>query len=388
MPKFPTMVEHAHGLSDQVFSRLSAKARQKKEKVYSLHVGDTWLDPWPLAMAEALDSSATERLHNYAQVQGEPVLLEAVHQRLWEQAGREVPMSCIQIVSGATAGLSQIAQCLFGEGDEVLLPAPFWPLIRGIIRKRGAKAIEVPVMDRLHDSELDLEALFESYITKRTVAIYLNSPHNPTGSRFTESQVNSMMAMAKRHQLWVLCDEVYEEVYYGEQASRPMWAHPDIQEQYLAVHSFSKGYAMAGARVGYVHGCEKAMEVVRGMQVFSTYCAARSMQRAAAKVLRDGGDWMRQTRRRYQEAAYMAAERLQVAQPQGGTFLFLPVQAAFRSEENILGFLERCLDEGVLVTPGQACGDAYRDWIRLCYTCVPPDELEKALERLNNILVG
>lgn len=386
MPRFPATATSAAGLSDRVFSRLAARAKDHPGPVHPLHVGDTYLEPLEAARAEAQRSELHARLHNYAPVQGQPELLDAIVQRLRQRGDQLVDRETVQVTSGATAGLSVVAEALLDPGDEVLLPAPFWPLIRGIIAKRGARAIEVPFFDRVRDEAFDAEAALEAAVTERTTAIYVNTPHNPTGTILADADVAAIAAVAERHDLWILSDEVYEELYFGGLPPPPVWARADYQPRCVAVHSVSKAYGLAGARVGWAHGPHAAMEAIRGVQTFSTYCAPKPMQLGAARALTEGDTWLAEARRIYEHAAARTAAVLGLPRPDGGTFVFFDVADKLREGEDTLGLLERCLDAGVLLTPGSASGKDYASWVRLCFTSVPIAELEDALVRLAPIV--
>lgn len=386
MPRFPRTASSAEGLRDTVFSRLAERARVHPGPVYPLHVGDTWLEPLEAARAESQRTADHPRLHNYAPVQGERRLLDAIVTHLERRGGCLVDRECVQVVSGATAGLSVVAESLLDPGDEVLLPSPFWPLIRGILQKRGARAVEVPFFDRIDDDDFDVEGALELAVTERTAAIYVNTPHNPTGRILSDRAVASIAKVAERHDLWIFSDEVYEELYFGGMAPTPVWARADYQSRCVAVHSMSKAYGLAGARVGWAHGPHEAMEAIRGVQTFSTYCAPRPLQVGAARALIEGGEWLREARRAYEEAAAKSARALGVPRPDGGTFLFVDARPRLAPGEDTLGLLERCLDAGVLLTPGAASGKDYEGWVRLCFTSVPPDDLDRALALLAPIL--
>ncbi|NOY90797.1 MAG: pyridoxal phosphate-dependent aminotransferase [Deltaproteobacteria bacterium] len=333
MPRPPHASSTTQTLSGSVFGSLLARAKRRGLPVHPLHVGDTYKDPIPEARAEAQLSSEHAGLHRYAPPQGLPELLDAVVERERERAGVELSREDVQIMSGATAGLSVIAQALFDPGDEVLLPSPYWPLIRGIIASRGAVAVEVPCFHAL--GELDVEALFEAQVTPRTVALYLNNPHNPTGCVLPEDALEAILRVVERHDLWLICDEAYEELYFG-QAPRPIWAREALHERAIVSHTFSKSYGMAGARVGYVHGPASAMRAIRGVQTFLTYCAPRPMQYAALACLRHGQGFIEECRRDYAEAGARAAELLGVAPPEGGTFLFFDASPCGRRDESAL----------------------------------------------------
>lgn len=386
MPRFPETAKSAASLSDRVFSRLAARAKDRDGVVHPLHVGDTYLEPLEAARAESQRTELHARLHNYAPVQGQPELLDAIVRTLSRRGDQLVDRETVQITSGATAGLSVVAEALLDPGDEVLLPSPFWPLIRGIIAKRGAIPVEVPFFDRVWHDDFDAAAALEAAVTDRTVAIYVNTPHNPTGTILPDEVVAAIAAVAERHDLWILADEVYEELYFGGLPPKPVWARADYQSRCVAVHSVSKAYGLAGARVGWAHGPHQAMEAIRGVQTFSTYCAPKPMQLGAARALTEGEAWLNEARQAYEHAASRTAAVLGIPKPQGGTFVFFDVTAQLRDGEDTLGLLERCLDAGVLLTPGTASGKDYANWVRLCFTSVPIAELEDALERIAPIV--
>jgi N-succinyldiaminopimelate aminotransferase len=384
MPRHPRLSPSTLGLSDRVYSALAEKARGRPGPIYPLQVGDTWLDPPPAARAEAQRAADHRRLHNYSPVQGEPALLAAVRRRVAARHGVELDPECVQVMPGATAGLAIVAAALLDPGDEVILPSPFWPLIRGIVASRGCAPVEVPIFTRL-GAGLDLEAALEAAVTPRTAALYVNTPHNPTGRVLRGEALDAIARVASRHDLWVVADEAYEDLVYGA-APEPLWRRPDLRARTIAVHTLSKSYALAGARIGYVHGPADAMRAIRGVQTFTNYCASRPMQLAGARAIEEGDGWLATTREAYRAAAAAAAEAVGVPAPEAGTFLVFDAAPHFLPGEGLGGFLERCLEAGVLLTPGAAVGRDFATWVRMCFTVVPPDELADALRRLRGVL--
>ena len=387
MPRFPAASPTSLGLSDRVYSDLVRKAQGRPGPLYSLHVGDTYRDPPQAAWAEAHTVEDHPRLHNYAPVQGEPVLLKAIVDRLHARYGTWVDREHVQVMCGATAGFNVVCSTILDPGDEVILLSPFWPLIRGIVTSRGAMAVEVPFFDRMGEAAFDPEQAIEVAISPRTVALYVNTPNNPTGKVIAPRVRDAIAKIVLRHDLWLLCDEAYEEITFGDGTVQPLWARADLHTHAIALHTFSKSYGMAGARVGYAHGPASVMGAVRSVQTFLTYCAPRPMQFAALRALEEGEEWLEETRGLYREAALASATALNVATPEGGTFVFFDASPYLRADEPIMKLLERCLDVGVLLTPGGASGKHYERWARLCFTAVPPDALEDALGRLRTVLV-
>ena len=387
MPRFPNTSNHARSVSDRVYSSLAERARARNDEVFPLHVGDTYREPVLAARAESQRSSEHPGLHAYAPVRGEPALIDAFIDYVKERHGETLDPALVQVMSGATAGLSIVCQVLLDPGDEVLLPSPFWPLSRGIIATKGARPLQVPFYTRLGEPGFDPEAALEAVVTERTVALYINTPNNPSGRVLSPETVDAMLRVAVRHDLWVFCDEAYEEIYFDREPPDAIWKRPEIRDRAIAFHTLSKSYGIAGARIGFTHGPERLMGAVVGMQTFHTYCAPHPMQFAAIRALREGRGWAKEGRKLYREAGYRAADALGVARPEGGTFLFVDVSRHLEPDaSDCSAFLERCADAGVLLTPGASCGSDYARWVRLCFTSVPQDRLEVALQRLSPLV--
>lgn len=388
MPRPPQSSAATASLSDRVYGALLDEAKRRPPPVHLLNVGDTYLEPLPAARAEAQRAADHPRLHNYAAVQGEPVLLDAIIARTERVHGVTLDRQCVQVMPGATGGFSVVATALLEPGDQVVVLSPFWPLIRGIVASRSATAVELPFYTRLGEAGFDPEAALEAVITPRTVAVYVNTPNNPTGRALDAGVISAIARVVARHNLWLWCDEAYEELWYGSARPEAIWKRSDLRERAVACHTLSKSHALAGARVGYTHGPASIMPAIRGAQTFLTYCAPRPMQLGAARALTEGDAWVESTRQLYVTASHRAAAALGLEPPAGGTFLFFDAQRFFRDGEDIQGFLRRCLDAGVLLTPGAASGADYETWARLCYTAVPPDQLADALDRLGRVVAA
>lgn len=386
MPRAHAISSFADGLTDQLYSPLLERARASGRPVQPLHIGDTFRGPFEGARVEALSSTAHPDMYMYAPVQGELALREAFAEHLAHTRGVHWRADDVQVTAGATSGIAIAVHTLLDAGDEVLLPAPFWPLVRGVITSRGAVAVEIPFFDRVEDPTFDVEAAFEKHVTPRTAAIYLNSPNNPTGASISREQLDAIARVAHRHELWVISDEAYQDLAWDGVPPAP-FDHPKLRERCLTLHTLSKSHGLAGARIGFLNGPERIMRALRGMQMHLAYCAPRPMQHAAVAALREGSAWVEETRRLYRDAAQRTAGAFGVAPPRAGTFLFLDASRWLDpSEPDCSSFLRACADRGVLLTPGSVSGRDYARWVRVCFTAVGSDDLRAALEALNDVI--
>jgi N-succinyldiaminopimelate aminotransferase len=222
----------------------------------------------------------------------------------------------------------------------------------------------------------------EQRLGRTTAAIYLSTPNNPTGRILSRERVDAIVDWAAGHDLWVVSDEVYEDYVFDGSHRHSRTAAP---ERTFSVHSFSKAYGMAGNRCGYVVGPRDGVAQMEKATTHSLYCAPKPSQLAALRVLGDPGDaWLLKTRGLYLESGRRAAERLGVAPPQGGTFLFLDV-AAQLDHRGLFGFLDACVERGLLLAPGPAFGP-YPTHVRLCFTCSEPEIVQRGVEVLAELL--
>ena len=237
--------------------------------------------------------------------------------------------------------------------------------------------MEVPFFDRVH-SVADAAAAVEAQLGPRAVALYVSTPSNPTGRVLPRPWLEAFAELARRHDLRLLSDEVYEDYVYG---ARHVSLGTLAPERTVSLFSFSKAYGMAGSRVGYLAGPARMVAAAHKVGVHSTYHAPQPSQHAALRALLHGEPWVREARQLYREAGATAARVLGLPEPEGSCFLFLDVGAAL-DDRGLLGFLEDCLEDGVVLSPGASSGSAYESWVRLCYTAIPPEETARAVRHL------
>ena len=345
--------------------------------LYPLHVGDTWMEPAPGTRMEDLREADFPGLHRYGPTAGSVPLLDALVQKLREKNRLAVEREQVLMTAGATSGLACAVAALCDPAEEVLICAPFWPLIRGIVRAQRATPVEVPFFDRV-TTVADAVAALDARRTSRTVALYFSNPSNPSGRVLAPDWIEALAAFARRHDLWILSDEVYEEfVYRGEHVSTARFA----PERTISAFSFSKTYGMAGNRAGYLVGPAAAIAEAHKVSVHSAYHAPTAAQVAALRALEGGAEWVKGARESYARVGREAAALLGLPPPEGSCFLFVDASARL-DERGLAGFLADCFADGVVVAPGASAGEAYGSWLRLCYTALPPDAALEGVRRL------
>lgn len=381
MPRFPDYSPAVAGIPGSVYSALAHRIATFEGEIYPLHVGDTWLEPPAGCRMEDLATAGHPGLHRYAPPHGLPALVEAVAARVTERTGVPTAPPDVLMATGATGALGAIAGALLAPGDEVLILAPHWPLIAGIVRSFHARPVQVPYLGEVAGPEGAIE-LVSRHRTPATVALYLNTPNNPTGRVIPRDQLEALAEWARREELWLLADEVYEDYCYR---GGHVYLRALAPERTFSAYSFSKAYGMAGNRVGYAIGPAAAMDQVRKVSTHTFYSAPTAGQVAALRVLQGREEpWLTETREQYRAAGEAAARRLGVPAPEGSAFLFLDVAGSL-GERGLLGFLGDCAERGLFLAPGPSFGP-YPTSVRICFTAAPPAVVARGVEVLAEML--
>ncbi|MBM76296.1 MAG: aspartate aminotransferase, partial [Proteobacteria bacterium] len=316
MPRYQMINSHISQMSKGVFTKFAAALREMKGEIYPLHIGDTYIEPLAQARVESIRSDSKNGVHRYTFPQGHPDLLQALSEY------HHHPLEQTIVSAGATAGISAVATATLSPGDEVLILAPYWPLVAGIVKIMRCKPICVPFFDHIQDPD-QISAHLKRYTSERTVAVYVNSPNNPTGKILPEAFVQEIAQFARREDLWIWSDEVYDRLTYTRPSVRIADYAPD---RTIEFHSFSKLYGMAGNRCGYVLlPSSELMFGVRKAITHSFYSTPTVSQLAALRALQEGEEWLSNACAAYKKAGEDMADALGVKRPDGSTFLFINV---------------------------------------------------------------
>lgn len=362
MPRFPTTKDWGT-ISSRPFSKYAKFIEKMGKPKFPLHIGDTYLAPPKSAEFRQIDSEYDD-IHKYCAPKGHPVLVAAISEKY------DVSPDQVMVVPGATAGLHVAAMATLQPGDKVLILAPFWPLAKGIIQAVGA----IPVCVPFFTTDGSVADRIRPYMDDQTVAVYCNSPNNPTGAMLTQDEAQELASLVQEQDWWLFSDEVYERlIYHGQNVSLRTLAPKNT----ISLYSFSKAYAMAGYRCGYLILPSASLEehFLKGI-VHSFYSVSTPAQLVGADVLKQEDAWIENTRQLYVKAGAAVADVLNVAHPTNGTFIFMDV-SKYLGSRTFDQFMEACIEQKLLLAPGSAFGDGYENCIRICFTCV---DLPTAIE--------
>ena len=329
------------------------------------------------ACAAALDADKTR----YVAAAGLPELRTALCEKLQKENGVSYEPSQVLVANGGKHALSQVFQTLINPGDEVIIPAPFWLSYPEMVRVAGG--IPVFVKTSVEDGFLMSPEQLEAAITPRTVAVVMNSPSNPTGMMYTPEQLRAIGEVAINHDLWIVSDEIYEKMVYGDVKQASMASvGPEFYDHTITVNGFSKTFAMTGWRLGYAAGPKPFMKALFALQSHMASAPNTFTQWGAIAALQEAGpdvDTMVKAFTERRERIYQlisAIPGIKCPKPDGAFYVFPDISSFGMTS---LEFAARLLEEKhVAVVPGIAFGDDA--CVRLSYAC-SMENIEEGLSR-------
>jgi arginine:pyruvate transaminase len=362
-----------------------ARARALKaagEDIIELTIGEPDV-PTPERYIEAAARSMNAGRTGYSNGRGEPALVRALADRYSARRGRMISPDQVMCLPGTQTVLYGILRTLVEAGDEVLLGDPMYATYEGLIAQTGARVIPVPLRPE-HGFRMQVADVADR-VTPRTRVLFLNSPHNPTGAVLTAADVRALGDFARAHDLWIVADEVYEEmVFPGVSFTSPLDL-PDLADRVVVASSISKSHAAPGFRSGWCVGphefCKRLLPLSETMLFGSQPFIADLTALAVSEPSPVAPGMVDRFSRR---AALIAqaldgAGGLRVHRPQAGMFTLVDVRATGFSGE---AFAATLLDQRkVAVMPGESFGTGLQGWLRLSLT-QPDDRTSEAAARI------
>lgn len=359
----------------EIFDRANAM-----EDVIRLEIGEpSFVTPAHIRVGarEAADAGFTR----YTPNGGFASLRELIAEKIERVDGYTVGADEVVVTPGAMNALFSLYLALLEPGDEVLLPTPGYPNMDEMVRLLGGVAVFYEL--RSENGYLPDPSEVEALVTRRTKAIFVNTPSNPTGAVFPRELVQELVDVAARHGFWLISDEVYDEMILDSGIEHFSPARLD-RERVVTVYSFSKIYAMTGWRIGYLAAPRLLADVVRKLQEPQVSCPSAISQKAAEAALlgpREAIDAMTEAYRVRRDRAWSAIERngLRAFRTQGTFYMLLDI-----GEEAIdsMAFALRLLEEHrVAVAPGVVHGPGGAGKVRISLA-VEPEVIEEGIARI------
>lgn len=356
----------------------------KYDNVISLTVGEPVFDTPAFIKAAAIQALDENRTH-YVSNAGILPLRKAVAGKYAHQLNAAYTEDNVMITFGGMEAILLALISIVNPGDEVLIPDPGYPNYAGQIRLLGGVPVPVPIYEA---NQFCIKAEdIEAAITEKTKAMILNSPSNPLGAVIPYEEMKKIADVVKRHDFFVISDEVYEALVYDDARHHSLAEFDEIRENVLIVNSTSKTYAMTGWRVGYVVGDQRIISHLPKLQEGIASCLPEFTQVAATEAILHGDDAIREMHLNYKENRDLVLTELQTipgltCHTIAGTFYaFVNIKAFGKTSE---AFAEDLIRHAkVLTVPGSAFGAMGEGYIRIVFAG-SQDALREAFSRIRS----
>lgn len=286
------------------------------------------------------------------------------------------------ITVGGSEGIDLALRAMLNPGDEVIIPEPSYVSYVPCVSLAGGKPI---IIDLKNENKFKLtEEELASHITDKTKVLILSYPNNPTGAIMTKEDLEPIAELAKKHDLYIISDEIYSELTYTEEPHFSIASLPGMQERTIVINGFSKAYAMTGWRLGYALAPKDIAKLMVKIHQFCIMCAPTTSQYAAIEALKNGDKDIANMRKSYDERRRYLLKRLSdigmpAFEPQGAFYIFPSIQGfGMSSDEFATKLLE---SQKLAVVPGNAFGNSGEGFIRISYA-YSIDQLREALDRI------
>ena len=386
MPRIASRVSQLNGEGAlAVYSRAKELERQGRSIIH-LELGEPDFHPAAPVVDVVRDAVAAGR-DRYCSTRGLPALREAIAEYLKRTRSVDATASEVLVAPGCKMALSLAMMALIEPGDEVLFPDPSFPIYASFARGLGATAVPYGLEER-NKFQPDPDEIVRK-ITPRTTVLIFNSPNNPTGTVFSDAILKELAGLAKKHDLWVIADEIYARILFGGEY-KSIWSLAGMADRTVIIDGFSKSFAMTGWRLGYAVAPVKVIDAM-DMLVLNTFtCAAEFTQVAAIEALRDSTNAVEAMVAEYRKRRDLFVAGLnripgfRCQTPDGAFYAWVNIADTGLSAEEIQKLL---LEEaGVAGIAGAAFGPGGQDFVRFSLVSAR-NLLEEALERIQRVSV-
>ncbi len=326
----------------------------------------------PQAIKDAAIDAIQSGSNRYSLTAGLPELRHALAKVTSEEYGWDDPQ--VMVTSGVSGGLLLVFMAMINPGDEVIITDPYFVIYKHIIHLLGGKCV---YMDTYPDFKLSAEKL-ESLITDKTKLLILNSPANPTGVVYSEKEIKEAVEVARKHDLLILSDEIYDKFCYCGKCPSPA----SIYEKTIVLKGFSKTYAMTGWRMAYIAVHKELAFLIEEMvklQQYTFVCAPTPFQKAAIAALDyDVSDYVKAYALKRDKIYGGLKQKFEVVKPEGAFYIFVKAPGG-----NATKFVEKAIKNNVLIIPGGIFSQQDTHF-RISYATTD-EKIARGIEILNSI---
>jgi aminotransferase len=353
----------------------------QSDDVISLGVGEPdFVTPWNIR-AEAIYS--LEKGHTgYTSNIGLPELRREISHYQAKNFGNHYDPDEIIITVGASEGVDISLRAILNPGDEVIVPEPSYVCYSPLVQLAGGKVVSVDTAK--HDF---LPEDIEKFISAKTKAIILCSPNNPTGRVIGQNTLKKIAQLAKKHDFWVLSDEIYADLTY-DGSFTSIAALPDMKERTILLSGFSKAFAMTGWRLGYLCGPDELLKRALKIHQYAIMCAPTMAQYAGIEAMQNAQGDVKDMRESYHQRRNLVVGRfndmgLKTVMPEGAFYCFPSIKSTGLSSQDFA--LQLLKSKKVAVVPGTAFGKNGEGFVRCCYATSLRD-LKTATQRIKEFI--
>ncbi len=346
--------------------------------------------PTPAHIVEAGIASLKAGRTTYGSAPGTPEMREAVADYLKETRGLSFASpEQVMIAPGGKPVIFHTITALVEPGDEVILPDPGFPTYAAVTQFAGATPISLPLRAAT-DFRIEVDEL-KSLITDRTKLIILNSPSNPTGGVIDQPTLEAIAELALQHNLWVLSDEIYSQLYYDDAPPPSIAAIPGMAERTVVLDGFSKSYSMTGWRLGYGHYPKPMLTAINNIIINNVTCTPLFVQDAGVAALRGSQDCILEMSAAYKKRRDVVVQALNempgvTCSNPAGAFYAMPDISGL-DVPSTRHFVKQLLEAGVAILPGEDFGEHGTPYLRISYGTAE-EKVAEGLARMRRVVEG
>jgi aspartate/methionine/tyrosine aminotransferase len=336
----------------------------------------------PIHLKQAAIKAIEEGFTHYTSNFGTLELRKAIAEKECQKNRTNISEDNIIVTPGGVGGLFCILKIILSPDDEVLIPDPSWTPYNLLIKVSHGRPVWT---EFVKEKDVDVDNL-EKNVTKKTKAIIVNNPQNPTGKVLRKDEIKKIVDFAVEHDLFIIGDEVYEKIIFDGISHYSLGSVPEILDRLFLINSFSKTYAMTGLRVGYVVAEEKFIKEMGKVNQAITGCVNSISQKIALVALQGSQDCVENMRKEYEERRNLIVKELKriglmFMKPTGTFYIFPSVNVD--SEK----FSTKLLNEKkVAVIPGNVFGPSCKNAIRISFGSCTKDDIMEGCERIERLI--